>query len=423
MKIFIIISILLSVIVLPCFNQQSSKSETVTSEVHVECTPGITSFATSCSSEMLDSVVHFQFKDNQPDPNISSRVFYFDQGKLLDSIVERYRDNIYNYTSGYTTRYTYDNTARVNKVFKTSWNDQIRHLLILIRESYSYDADGSCTRNSNIEWRTAHDTSSLDVHEAYAYDTSDQLAAYTMLIPPEINPDNAIYKEVYRYDSIGGITYESKDLSEEGERLTLVETMYQNAYREENLPWWIRSSKRENGQGDWQQAGQWHYFYDENSRVTMLAGSSVSDNGPLYEKQYFTYDAADNVIRKVRYISPDSVHYQVSDSILFYHALTETEKEKEEEEEEEIEEEELPDTSDPLEFKLFPNPTDGILHVRSGIDFPAAIRVIDASGKILFTRRIETGVTDIDLSPYPAGYYIITLTSNSDYQTGKVFKY
>ncbi|MDF1571255.1 MAG: T9SS type A sorting domain-containing protein [Bacteroidales bacterium] len=423
-----LISILLSVIVLPCYNQQLPERETVASEENADCTSGITSFEAICSMEALDSVIHFEFREDHPDPNISRKFFYFDENSLLDSIVERYEDNVFKYTSGYSVRYTYEESGRIADVFKSSWNDQIRHLFILIRETYNYDESGSFTRNSNIEWRTANDTSRLDVNEAYAYDASSQLSDYTMNIPREINPDNAIYKEVYHYDSIGTLSSERKELSEAGERLNLVETRYRNNYREQNLLHWIHSDTRENEQGDWHQAEQLQFFYDELDRNTMRTKTSESNTGPVHEKQLFSYDVVNNVIKEIRYISSDSVHYQLADSVLYYYAMADAEEVKEneeEKEEEEIEEEEddFFSTPDPFDFKLFPNPTDGILHVRSGFDSPSIINIIDAAGKVVFTTRVENGVADIDLSPYPDGFYIITVTSVLGYQTGKVFKF
>jgi len=428
----ILISILLSVIVLPCFNQQLPESETIAFEENAECTSGITSFEAMCAMEALDSVIHFEFREDQQEPNVSSRYFYFDENSFLDSIVERYQDNVYHYISGYTARYTYEESGRVAGVFKSSWNDQIRHLFILIRETYNYDESGSFTRDSNIEWRTANDTSRLDVNEEYAYDAANQLSDYTMNIPREINPDNAIYKEAYQYDSIGSLSSESKELSEAGQRLNLVETRYQNIYREQNLLHWIHSDTRENEQGDWQHAEQLQFFYDELDRNTMRTKTTESNTGPVYEKLLFSYDEENNVMKEIRYISPDSVHFQVADSILYFYTLAEAEEEEEKEdedvedegeEEEEEEEEDFFSTPDPFDFKLFPNPTDGILHVRSGFDSPSIINVIDASGKVILTIRVENGVADIDLSPYPDGFYIITVTSNLGYQTGKIFKF
>ena len=413
-----ITGILPAVFVLPCFNQYLSYNKGVTDTEHVEYTAGITSISPFYSIETLDSVIHFEFTGGV-NPNIGTKIFYFDDNSKLDSIKERFFDQTYNYTSGYTISYSYDEAGRVSDVFKSSWNSSIKHLAILIQEEYEYE-DDFFRRFSNIEWRTAYDTSSVDVKEEYAYDDERQLADYTLFVPHEINPDNAIYKEVYNYDSIGSLTYISKDLSEAGESLNLLETKYQNTYKEQNLPWLIHATSRRNGWGSWEETGFFQFFYDEMERKTMLAETKSLISDQIYERRNYSYDQYNHIIKKVRYISSDSVRFEMADSTLYYHSSPEEEENNENQEEEE---EEFPESPKSLEFTLFPNPTDGILHIRSGIDSPTAFKVIDASGKIILSGKTDTGVADIDLSPYPAGFYIVTLTSIQGYHTGKVFKY
>ena len=407
----LIIGILPGVFVLSSFGQYISNNEVITDAEHIECTAGITSFSPVCSIETLDSVIHYEFKEGA-NPNISRMIFYFDEDSKLDSIKERYFDQTYNFTSGYTTAYSYDESGRVSDVFKSSWNSSIQHLAILIQETYNYDED-FFSRFSNIEWRTAYDTSSVDVKEEYAYG-GNQLTDYTMFVPHEINPDNAIYKEVYNYDTIGSLSYMSKDLSEAGESLSLLETNYQTTYKEQDLPWLIHATSRRDGQGSWEETGRFQFFYDEMKRKTMLAETKALISDPIYERRNYSYDQDNNIISEVRYVSSDSVRFVMADSTIYYHSL---------QEEEEKEEEEFPDSPGIIEFNLFPNPTAGILHITSEIDSPSAIEVIDASGRVVLSRRTDSGVTDIDLSPYPAGFYIVTLTSNQGYYSGKVFKY
>ena len=410
-----ITSILLAGFVLPCFSQDVSVNESFTNNVLSENTAGITSFSQIYPLETLDSVVHFEFT-KEHDPNIGKMIFYFDEYAKLDSINEKYFDQTHNYTSGYTIKYDYDTSGRVSDVNKSSWNSSIEHLAILIQEVYEYE-DDFFRRFSNIVWRTAHDTSAVDVKEEYAYDEESRLADYTMFVPHEINPDNAIYKEVYNYDAIGSLSYKSKDLSEAGESVNLIETKYQNTYKDQNLPWLINATSRRDGSGDWEESGNFQFFYDEMKRKTMQTESRALDADPVYEQRIYSYDQLNHIIREVRYTSTDSVHFQLADSIVYYHSLSEVE------DNEGDEDDELPETPEQYDFIMFPNPTDGILHIRSGIDSPALIRVIDASGKIVLTRNEDAGIADIDLSPYPAGFYIVTLKSIQGYHTGKVFKY
>jgi len=243
-----------------------------------------------------------------------------------------------------------------------------------------------------------------------------------MHVPPEINPNSATYNEVYRYDSIGFLTYERKDLSEAGKSLNFTETEYRNIYKQDSLPRLIHFASRTNGRGGWEDVGVMRLFYDDMNRKNMQSKSRKSDTGELYEKQLFSYDKASNIIKGVKYFSPDSVEYQIADSILYYHTLSELIEEEAEEEDAE-EEEEAPEAPEELDFKLFPNPTDGILYVRSGVDSPSELRVIDAAGNVILIERLQNGVADIDLSPYPDGFYIVMLSSSMGYQTGKVFKF
>lgn len=420
-----LVSILLSVILLPCFSQQISYNEEDRSGNHAECTTGITSFSPTCASPLLDSVVHFEFKEGQADPNISRRIFYFDENNLLDSIAERYQDRIYQYLSGYTISYSYDGSGRVQNVVKSSWNSSLQHLSIHLKEAYTYE-DVFFRRLSNIEWRTAADTSSLDFHEDYYYDAFHQLVDYTMFVPPEINPEDATYRESYEYDSIGLLTYARKDLSEAGETLNLTENRFQNFYYQDSLPSVVYTTVRTGQSGDWDDAGMMRYFYDDLDRNTMRAETKAMENDVIYEKQVYTFDDANNLTSKVRYISSDSVDFRLADSILYYHSPVdvdgEDEGDVEEEDKDDPGEEEIA-PPDPFEFTLYPNPTEGILHVRSGIDSPSEIRIVDASGRVIIVRRVENGIAEIDLTPYPEGYYIVMLVSNMGYQTGRVFKY
>ncbi len=412
---------MLIVFVLPCFNQDNTNNEPGVDEAPAGCANGITSFNASCSIETLDSVFHFEFFEGSEAPNLSKRFFYFDQQGRLDSIVEQYEDLRYHYNSGYTIQYGYDAAGRVTEVIKISANSSIPKLKIVIREAYQYE-EGLFRRYSNIEWRTAYDTSSVDFHEEYVYDAYNHLVDYKMHVPPEINPDSATYNEVYRYDSIGFVTYERKDLSEAGKSLNFTETEYRNIYKQDSLPRLIHIASRTNARGGWEDVGVMRLFYDDLNRKNMQSKSRKSDTGEKYEKQLFSYDEASNIIKGVKYISSDSVEYQIADSILYYHTLSELIEEEAEEEKDE-EEEKAPEVPEELDFKLFPNPTDGLLYVRSGVDSPSELRVIDAAGNVILIERLQNGVAEIDLSPYPDGFYIIMLSSSMGYQTGKVFKF
>lgn len=369
---------------------------------------GINNLLPVGSSETLDSVIHYEFVEGIPDPNIGKWIFYSEELEPLDSVKQVYLDQMLNYTSGQTTRFNYDEYGRISDVFKNSWNSKMEDLAILITEEYQYNTGEDFKRVSNIEWRTSHDTSTVDFEESYGFNVSDQLADYNMTIPVDINPDTAHYQEEYLYDNNGSLAYASNNLTEAGESVRLLEMQYQNEFNTLDLPDRILHTSRLNEAGGWMNAGEIELFYDDESRITIQTHARAVDTVfPKYEKINYTYDQYDNLIREVRYTSANAVNYQMADSIMYYHNVVE---------EEEVD----PEAS---EFILFPNPTEGIVHIRSEIDSPAELRVVNVAGKILISRNLENGIADIDLSSYEAGYYFVILKSATEYYTGKVLRY
>ncbi|KOH47173.1 T9SS type A sorting domain-containing protein [Sunxiuqinia dokdonensis] len=75
------------------------------------------------------------------------------------------------------------------------------------------------------------------------------------------------------------------------------------------------------------------------------------------------------------------------------------------------------------ETRIYPNPTKGLLR----IDFPnlanqeAAIRVFDSHGKLI-VQQPAAGSTEVDLSIYPPGFYIMTIHVGQDRKEWKIIK-
>ena len=73
--------------------------------------------------------------------------------------------------------------------------------------------------------------------------------------------------------------------------------------------------------------------------------------------------------------------------------------------------------------RIYPNPTKGLLR----IDFPnldnqeAAIRVFDSHGKLI-VQQPAAGSTEVDLSIYPPGFYIMTIHVGQDRKEWKIIK-
>jgi len=397
----------LCVFAIPGYNQVVPDNKVPLHETIEERTAGINGFLPVSSSETLDSVIHFGYKNESAEADITRWIYFNDDQDRLDSVKQHYTDNTIHYTSGYTIRYNYDANDRVSNVNKNSWNSNMEGMAILINEDYQYQEGKAFTRTSNIEWRTLHDTSDVDFQEDYGFDLSGQLAEYTMTVPFEIDPDTAVYTEEYIYDTNGSLALARNNLSESGESISLREMQYQNDYSSADFLNSILLTQRINGEGGWLDAAEVDLFYDDLDRITIQTLTRSSDTlFPAYEKQNYTYDQYDNLIREVRYTSDDAVNYHIADSIMYFHTVTEEQP-----------------PANQSGFILFPNPTHSNVHVRSDIDGPSILQVFNVLGQLLISENVENGMADIDLAPYPAGYYLIILKSPQEYYSGKVLKY
>ena len=76
-------------------------------------------------------------------------------------------------------------------------------------------------------------------------------------------------------------------------------------------------------------------------------------------------------------------------------------------------------------FVIFPNPSHGYLYVTSMVDPPKKFdfMMFDNQGRLIYQTVVEAGTSTLDISPLPAGSYLIHILDNgrSFYQT-KIIK-
>ncbi|HEX8528515.1 MAG TPA: T9SS type A sorting domain-containing protein, partial [Cytophagales bacterium] len=77
-------------------------------------------------------------------------------------------------------------------------------------------------------------------------------------------------------------------------------------------------------------------------------------------------------------------------------------------------------------IRVYPNPTRGIvtLVLPAGLGVPVQLSVYDARGKQLLSRSLAAGTekTDVDLSGYAAGLYLIKLETRHGITVRRVFR-
>lgn len=69
-------------------------------------------------------------------------------------------------------------------------------------------------------------------------------------------------------------------------------------------------------------------------------------------------------------------------------------------------------------FKVYPNPSEGTLRVKS--ETPVSVSIADITGKVVFTMDDVNNDTQMNLNSLQKGMYIATITSGSDKETQKV---
>ena len=81
------------------------------------------------------------------------------------------------------------------------------------------------------------------------------------------------------------------------------------------------------------------------------------------------------------------------------------------------------------EAKVYPNPTEGYLTIDlTGTIFEISetneteIILYDATGRLLQTRQVKSGLLELDLSSYPQGWYLLILEGGNERQEYKIVK-
>ncbi|RXR17729.1 T9SS type A sorting domain-containing protein [Flavobacterium amnicola] len=72
-------------------------------------------------------------------------------------------------------------------------------------------------------------------------------------------------------------------------------------------------------------------------------------------------------------------------------------------------------------FNIYPNPTNSVLNIEFAIANTITVEVIDLNGRILKTKN-ASGTTQIDLSNYSSGVYLVKLYFNEGTETVKIVK-
>ena len=72
-------------------------------------------------------------------------------------------------------------------------------------------------------------------------------------------------------------------------------------------------------------------------------------------------------------------------------------------------------------FKVFPNPTGDVLHVKLPAQGSVSLQLVDVNGQVAYERKAVTGnKLSIDISGYRSGVYVLVLRSGNKVAQRKV---
>ena len=80
------------------------------------------------------------------------------------------------------------------------------------------------------------------------------------------------------------------------------------------------------------------------------------------------------------------------------------------------------DNVGPLEFSVSPNPTTGRLTLQLNQQEPYEVSVYDVNGKVLWSSKFESQVSEIDLSTFAAGQYLLVVRTKDKYGVKTIVK-
>ena len=72
---------------------------------------------------------------------------------------------------------------------------------------------------------------------------------------------------------------------------------------------------------------------------------------------------------------------------------------------------------------IYPNPTSGNIYIKSSYyNYNDYINVYNAYGKLLLSKKVESNLTDIDISDFPSGIYLISYINENNIIAKKIIK-
>ena len=158
--------------------------------------------------------------------------------------------------------------------------------------------------------------------------------------------------------------------------------------------------------GNWKMTRRVEYKFDDDQRVASRETSIDPTSTDERELVTYAYVEDENLAREMTFHFDDDLFDWVLDSKKFYYYNNGVSS--------------LDPTPGSVQALVaWPNPTTGLVQLT--FDAEADVRVFDAAGQLLQSRRVQPG-QPLDLTVLPAGIYALTAQQGADFYSGKIVK-
>jgi hypothetical protein len=69
---------------------------------------------------------------------------------------------------------------------------------------------------------------------------------------------------------------------------------------------------------------------------------------------------------------------------------------------------------------IYPNPSDDLINIEVGEKHHATIEIYNVSGRLVYSKELNSKVEKIDLSGFSRGMYLVKVSQEQDVKVGKV---
>lgn len=325
------------------------------------------------------------------------------EGFILSQEFITYDDRGKNQVLVNKTCHEYDDEGRVRETYRTK---DLGYKKTGVREQKLYRNDGKEVKATRLAWNASEKIWMPTDESRHIYQEDLEVITQRNWDPEKETWLNT-HQQIKRFDDglLVDNTYRIWDLQEENWQYTQSERY---AYEDGNLTSRL-VMKWDTEQGKWLNQSQMQAEFSRHGKSFEIVKHWCDDSDDWKEdyQNEWEYDDSGNIISYEWLQMGDDQNWVLKERADFgWHmfALSKTE------------------AKDDYTIEVFPNPTRGVLHIKSTAGTLSRIAILDQAGQLLEAISLDQASTTIDISHLPNGNYFIECNSGIQTNTFKVVK-